>query len=88
MELALFVGLTLLIVYVSYTLGYASHNKKMKELLPLYQLHTTQLTILNLAAGGYLNVIEEDGKLLVLPIDQPQEVNNVSQKSSESKEKA
>ena len=88
LELVIFAGIVLLIVFVSYKLGSETTLQRQNDQLPLYRALVVQHTILNLAKMGYLRTIVEDGKIVVIPLEENQGETDVTQKSSEPKEEA
>lgn len=88
LEIFMFAGLVLLIVGVSYKLGYEISKQRMQKQMPLYRALVTQQTILSLAMMGYMKVVEEDGKLVVVPLEENQGDSDELAQSSRSEEKA
>lgn len=87
LETMLFTGLVLLIVFVSYKLGYEKGKQRIQAQLPLYRALVSQHTMMVLVASGYLNGIEEDGKIIIVPLNYEGD-SGESEKDSRTEEEA
>ena len=85
-EQLIFLGLLGLIIWTAYRIGYERAKGVASANLPLYRAMVAQATILNLAMMGYLRTTEENGKVVILPLDDGEQ--NVTEEHSRPEEKS